>query len=325
MPAIFEASRYTLQPGGIHLPDPDQIDIGQTLTIPGKPAAATPAPTPESSTTTPTPAPATSRPNPRPEPVEPDPVTPIPAGAAQSAATSHATADTSEHVTTAPWMLAGLSGGGALLAGSMLMLLRRRRRAQFRNRRPGRTLASPEPVLSPVEKITVVGAVTAPTVDHMDQVLRRLAAATAADGTPMPVVAAVELTQSHLVLHLSEPSDLPQPWEGTPDRLHWKISPTIPLEQIGPELDDQPAPYPLLVTIGLGERVWLLNIEASTSPSPGTPPTARISPATSPPGGLQPWSAGSPSPAWVSPPNWAPQPRPHPRLRPPGRATRPSK
>jgi len=263
-PAIFEASRHTLQPGGIHLTDPDQIDIGQTLTIPGKPAAATPAPTPESSTTTPTPAPATSRPNPRPEPVEPDPVTPIPAGAAQSAATSHATADTSEHVTTAPWMLAGLSGGGALLAGSMLMLLRRRRRAQFRNRRPGRTLASPEPVLSPVEKtITVVGAVTAPTVDHMDQVLRRLAAATAADGTPMPVVAAVELTPSHLVLHLSEPSDLPHPWEGTPDRLHWKISPAIPLEQIGPEVDDQPAPYPLLVTIGLGENeeVWLLNIE----------------------------------------------------------------
>ncbi len=265
-PAIFEASRHTLQPGGIHLTDPDQIDIGQTLTIPGKPTAATPAPTPAPTTTTtaPAPTPVTSRPNPRPEPVEPGPVTPIPAGAAQSAATSQATTDAIEHVTPAPWMLAGLTAGGALLAGSMLMLLRRRRRAQFRNRRPGRTLASPEPVLSPVEKtITVVGAITAPTVDHMDQVLRRLAAAFAADGTPMPVVAAVELTQSHLVLHLSEPSDLPQPWEATPDLLHWKISPAVPLDQIGPEVDDQPAPYPLLVTIGLGENeeVWLLNIE----------------------------------------------------------------
>ena len=164
-------------------------------------------------------------------------------------------------------MLAGLTGAGALLAGSLLMLLRRRRRAQFRGRRPGRTLATPEPVLSPVEKsITCLGRVTAPTVEHLDAVLRRLAAAATRDEVAMPVLAAVELTSSHVVLHLADHTELPalpEPWEGTPDGYHWKITPEVPLDRIGPEVPDQPAPYPLLVTIGVSDAdaVWLLNIE----------------------------------------------------------------
>ena len=50
-------------------------------------------------------------------------------------------------------MLAGLGGTGALLAGGLWLRLRRRRAAQFRLRRPGRTITVPsEPALATVEK-----------------------------------------------------------------------------------------------------------------------------------------------------------------------------
>lgn len=144
------------------------------------------------------------------------------------------------------------------------MLLRRRRRAQSRHRRPGRILAAPTSGLTPVEKtITTVGAQTAPTVEHMDDILRRLAAARCAQGEPMPVLAAVELTGTHLVLHLAEPAQLSSPWESGTDSRHWKIAPDLPLTRSAHTPPTNLAPYPLLVTIGLGdhEQVWLLNIE----------------------------------------------------------------
>lgn len=261
-PEIFAASQHTLQPGGVHLTDPDQIDVGQRLTIPGTTPAPVSAPAPAPAPTPGGATPVHPEPSNTPSqvPAPPAPTPPVPAGAAQSAPPA-ADAETASH---SPWMVAGLTGGGALLAGSLLLHLRRRRRAQFRSRRPGRTLANPETVLAPVEKtITVVGASTAPTVEQMDQVLRRLAAAAATNRVPMPVLAAVELTASDLVLHLAEPTDLSPPWQGTPDRLHWRIKATTPLDMVGPELPDQPAPYPLLVTVGLGdaEELWLLNIE----------------------------------------------------------------
>jgi LysM repeat protein len=269
-PLIFEASRDTVQPGGGHLVDPDVIDVGQTLTIPtttpapppagGAPAPSTPAPAPPPS------APRPARPDHDPADREPAGSVPVvPSGAAQASPRSAADpAEVVEAATPAPWALAGLTGAGAILAGSLLTLLRRRRHAQFRNRRPGRTLAAPAPELAPVEKtVTTVGGQSAPTVERIDDILRRLAAASSAAGQPMPVLAAVELTATHLVLHLADPAQLPAPWEGTDDGLHWKIAPETPLDLIGPRTPDQPAPYPLLVTIGLGdhEQVWLLNIE----------------------------------------------------------------
>ena len=268
-PLIFEASRHTLQPGGVHLVDPDVIDVGQTLTIPGAATAPTaPVTTPAVSPPAPQTGPAAPTP---PRPVRPardlpetGPVSPAPPAAQSAPRAVESSADVSEAASPAPWLLAGLTGGGALLAGSMLMLLRRRRRAQFRGRRPGRTLAAPPPVLGPVEKTIIsVGAQTAPTVEHMDSVLRRMAASAAAASVPMPAVAAVELTSTHLVLHLSEPAHLTAPWDGTIDGLHWKITPDASLDEVGPHVPDQPAPYPLLVTIGLGDHdeVWLLNIE----------------------------------------------------------------
>ncbi|WP_109689402.1 hypothetical protein [Branchiibius hedensis] len=193
-------------------------------------------------------------------------------------------------------MLTGLTGAGAVLAGSALLALRRRRQAQFRARRPGRTIAVPETAIVPVEKtITAIGSTSAPTVEQMDTLLRQLAANITNSNLTMPALAAVELGGTQIVLHLSAPCALPDPWDGTADQLHWAT-------QVGPAVGDvdenQPAPYPLLVTIGAddtSDHVWLLNMEELASINLTGDPTytrdfARYIVAEL---ALNPWSAGT--------------------------------
>lgn len=277
-PEIFEASRSTRQPGGVYLVDPNQIDVGWSLTLPPVAAAKATAPVhgPDTAGEVSQPSPPLDPPtHTRPVPqTDPRPAPPVPPPAPTAAADAPppratrappAAADTDEEAPSTPgWVLAGLSGSGVLLAGSMLLLLRRRRRAQFRHRRPGHTMARPEPLLAPVEKTVVtVGASTAPTVEFMDGALRRLAAQCADSEQSLPVVAAVELTDSAVVLHLGAPANLGEPWSGTPDGYHWRLDGHTALDLVGPDVPDQPAPYPLLVTVGLGDdgELWLLNVE----------------------------------------------------------------
>ena len=181
-PEIFEASKDIVQPDGRHLSDPDLILPGWELSIPAVKAAAPATPGAHRE-----PA-GTQRPRPRSSepaaPARPTPQTPAPQPAPESPATApagaplrrqpeptpaatsgdshhdaHDDTDTQESDPQhAPWMLAGLTGGGAMLAGAMLLALRGRRKTQFRARRPGRTIAPPEPLLAPVEKtLTAAG------------------------------------------------------------------------------------------------------------------------------------------------------------------------
>lgn len=275
-PAIFHASSDAPQPGGAHLADPDVIDVGWTLTIPAAPATP-PAPAPAAPVSPTSPA-ATGQPSQRSTQVPSSPSSHRPdrdvePGSTDStsqghpparASATHLAADDQVEHQQAPWMLAGLTGAGAMLAGSMLLLLRRRRRNQFRSRRPGRTIAAPQMLLAPVEKtLTAVGTTTEATVEHMDQLLRRLAARAGRDGTPMPELGAVELNAGAIVLHLSKPAQLPAPWSGSSDQMHWSIPTGEDLQRLGPANRDQPAPYPLLVVIGVSDQdhVWLLNLE----------------------------------------------------------------
>lgn len=265
-PRIFEASRDVVQPNGARLVDADIIDVGWTVVIPAdRHARAAPEhdkqdrPAP----TIPAPAPV--------EPAPPQTQPPMPATPPADEPAPDATApDLDEHEASVddesapPWLVLGLTGGGVVLAAGLYRGLRLRRRAQWRARRPGRAIAQPSPALAPVEKtINAVGPDASITTDHLDEMLRYLARVRAHEDLPMPSLAAVELSERHLLLHLTQPIALDAPWAGTPDRLHWRRARD---SAVGPDtdlFDDQPAPYPLLVTIGTSDdgHLWLLNCE----------------------------------------------------------------
>jgi LysM repeat protein len=283
-PEIFAASTATIQADGRRITDPDVIDVGQILALPAPPAPAD-VPTSPPGPRTPTPA------SPLEVPEEPEPAlhTPpggadesptaaesapshIPAGASQGQTSTLAGEDETQGATS--WMLAGLTGGGALLAGTMYGLLARRRRARSRARRPGRTLTAPPTNLAPVERtIAAIGSVTAPTTEHLDAVLRRLASAVTEDAATMPDLAAVQLTVDAVVLHLVAPGALPAPWKGSADRCHWSAPASLPLDEFGHHVADQPAPFPLLATIGSGDdgSMWLFNLEGTDLTLTGDP------------------------------------------------------
>ena len=98
------------------------------------------------------------------------------------------------------------------------MLLRRRRARSSRHRRPGRTIAIPPPLLAPVEKtLATVGAATAPTVELVDEALRRLRhPPRRAPTSRCPTLAAVELSR-----HRHHPAPQPPPTPCPPRGPTW--------------------------------------------------------------------------------------------------------
>lgn len=293
-PEIYKASTTITQPGGVHLTDPDVIDVGWKLNI----RAATPVddrqrqPQPrEDKPQTPA-EPKDEQPPVDPPAEESPPVpeeTPAPETAAPEVPQAEEPAapaadvdqvdDTDDSILEAPWVLAGLTGGGVLLSGALLMALRSRRRSAFRNRPPGRAIAAPPPELAPVEMtLNATGSAAAATVEFADEALRRLAAAVGAQGTTMPPLAAVELAHGKLTLHLSAPAAVPAPWVGSPDQTHWHVTTDTAFEDLGPDTGNVEPPYPLLATIGMSDtgETWLLNCEAlSTLTISGDPTYGR--------------------------------------------------
>lgn len=300
-PEIFEASKDITQPGGAHLTDADMINVGWTLVIPadradtgrmgGSGAGEREASSAGNGRNGPGAQqggqhspPSQDSTDPPPDPPETSPADSQDDRAAGPPETASAGPDRvdqedksdqasdtqgSDEVGSSdvPWLLIGLTGGGAVLAAGLHRGLQVRRRAQWRARRPGRAVAVPGPELAPVEKtINTTGTAAATTVEFMDEALRQLAGQRARQALPMPAIAAVELNPHHLVLHLTDPTTLDAPWDGTTDALHWRCDTDVDPEDLGPlikDLVDQPAPYPMLVTIGSSDDgdVWLLNLE----------------------------------------------------------------
>ncbi len=276
-PEIFDASTRILQPDGQHLTHPDLIQPGWRLLIP---ATATEPEGVASSDASPSGQESTPENEtlPEPGPANVPPVGEAPVlqqtTAPEASPTTTTTADDPAPSTESedleqgefPWLLTGLSTGGVVLASAALFALRARRRQQFRERRPGRAIAPVEPRLAPVEKtITVIGTTTSPTIQQMDQALRALATTMLADHQPMPTLTTVELRKDGaLVLHLSEPVQLPPSWTAEDSSyLVWRQDPGSGRESNDAEAGDQPAPYPLLVTCGSTQQgdIWLVNLE----------------------------------------------------------------
>ena len=281
---LAAATATLTQPDGAHLSDPDLIRPGWRIVIPADPTptrhteatdarpvedkpatnAGSPKPVPAPVMVPPDVAPAPEQSHSRPAP----PVAaPQPSAATRPASTNTAPAAASSgaQLPQASWVLAGLTGGGALLAGSLLVALRRRRQAQFRARRPGRAAAATAPELAAVEQtITTYGAPAALALELVDLALRDLARTCHRTGEVLPDLAALELGGQAIVAHLASPGQLPPGWQRldqTGQRWAWDTATVI---DDPADLVDQPAPWPLLVTIGTSRdgHQWLLNTEA---------------------------------------------------------------
>lgn len=282
-PEIFKASKHTVQPDGRHLVDPDLIYPGWKITIPNDDPPDEPAKPRQSEepstgnettqptagvTTAPATAPSTSATSMPASAGQSMPATPTAAvpesGHASRDANDVDDVDPLDESAPVPWMLAGLGGAGALLAGGLWLWLGRRRAAQFRFRRPGRTIIVPEdPDLAAVEKtLRHQGDLTSDLVDRIAQTTQRLAARLHQTGHAIPNLVGIDVTYEYLTFRFVDPADLPEPWEHGDDHREWRIRTDIDADLIGPWDEENEPVWPTLVTLGQDGHGWrMVNLE----------------------------------------------------------------
>lgn len=256
-PELAEASQSTIQPDGERLTDPDLIRPGWRITIPDTSIPDTSNHEAAEPHRDGQPSPQTRDATPGAELTETPSRTRSADTTQQHDPEAHNTSpDADDQGTQVPdWLLPGLTGGGAVLAGALLLVVRAHRRTQLRHRLPGHVIARPPAELLPVEKtLQVTGAPMLPPIEKLDDLLRDLRASA---GEIPARLHAVELTAETATLHLAEAADLPAPWRGA--GTDW----SAPLDADVPRRPDEPAPFPLLVTIGQGDNghLWLINLE----------------------------------------------------------------
>jgi len=282
-PAIWSANQNRPEPNGQVLTDPDHIEPGWTIAVPGTsapraPSTATPIPSPR-------PAPGLTPQAPTPPHLtvlpgrakvelrdqEPSPgvkpqAPPSPRPPAEGPAGQHADhkAQTAESIGA---KVGGFAAGGALLAGAVMGALMVQRRRQFRGRRPGRTIWSTPPELIQVEKAIVShGRPGLAKAGFLDAALRSLCAVTAADPAGrLPDVLAVRHSGDQLNLRLAapHPGPVPAPWTVDESGLWWSVSTMQELPVSEANADNYLAPLPTLAAVGSDEEgnCWLLDLE----------------------------------------------------------------
>lgn len=286
-PEIYQASQDTVQPGGAHLSDPDMIGVGWTLTIPDQPAStnetsavepnpdreAQPAPAGgadapvrvQSEVADPGAAPqiaqdalstgqdtGTAAEQPTDQPEQPtDQPEPAPSAVAGTTTVDTTVADTTVVVDPEDevFPVRTTMGVGSLLAAGVIGLLSVRRRSQHWHRRPGRAIPMPAGATAATEQ--QLRATADPmSVQAVDAALRALARQCATTGSDLPVVRAGRLTASEFELYLAERATPPAPWTSSMQDAVWTLT-AADVDQIDRHgLDDVPAPYPALVTVG---------------------------------------------------------------------------
>jgi len=282
-PAIWSANQNRLEPHGQVLTDPDHIEPGWTIALPGTSPMRAPAATNPVPSLRPTPGPAPQELKPphltvlpggaKVEPLEREPsrgVSPQAVPAPRPPAESPASQRTDRSVQTVQGVgskVGGFAAGGALLAGGVLGALMVQRRRQFRGRRPGRTIWSTPPALIEVEKTVVShGRPGLAKAGFLDAALRSLCAATAADPEGrLPDVIAVRHGGDQLNLRLAapHPGQAPAPWTVDESGLWWSVSTMQELPVSQANADSYLAPLPTLAAVGSDEKgnCWLLDLE----------------------------------------------------------------
>ena len=225
--------------------DQQEVDQPPGTQIPGKPTRAPQTPAAE------TPA----------VPAVPEASAPA-AGTSASKDAGAATATPQEDQDRFSALRALLASAVCLSVGTLTLVAVNRRR-QFRQRRPGRTIAATPDHLVAVERAVAENGVPAQAdVEFLDRALRHVAACCRAADAPLPQLGAAVLGEEDLTLLLTHPAvgEAPTGWTATDDARAWALPRGTFLED---DLLTQPAPYPALVTIGQddGGRTWLLDLE----------------------------------------------------------------
>lgn len=253
-PEIAAASVGIVQPDGDRLTDPDHIEPGWVVTLPGtaKPVSddvPSSAQKPNGSVTGSEHDTAPSADD------DEEPSTRDDAAGTISEAPLDATETTSA---TASWLVPGIASGAGILAAGLAGVVLRGRLRQARQRRPGRVIPPiPEELVPAAATARIVGTRRVPDLHRLDLLLRQLGGPYLKQLTSQrPALIAVELTDDTAMLHLAEPADLPAPWTGNGTR--W----SAPLDG-APDECRELVPYPMLVTIGTDDagHAWLLDLE----------------------------------------------------------------
>ncbi|MEP9385542.1 LysM peptidoglycan-binding domain-containing protein [Nocardioides cheoyonin] len=155
-----------------------------------------------------------------------------------------------------------LATAGTFAVGMMGLFVYNRRRL-MRQRPLGQTIASVPAAVADVEQEALeYGAEAQKDVVFLDRALRYVAASCKVAGSPLPQLGAAVLGEEDLTLLFTQPAaaQVPDGWEASDDARAWMLSRDTYLED---ELDEQPAPYPALVSIGQGDsgHTWYLDLE----------------------------------------------------------------
>lgn len=272
---LFEANRGIPQPSGYALENPDEIDVGWTLRLPGQsqelsspaeimgealdrkqvPGQLLPPDLAEEVKADVQPAePRETAPIailPEAKPVDANPTAPAPTPIRAETATAQ-----DAEITESPrfaWQVAGLLGAGGFLGVGVAAALAARRRDQFRVRRPGRMISNPDPVVAPIEQSAQLATgLSARLVARLDQALRRL--------DPHTIIQAVEVDRDGSIL-VRTSTQLEPPWLQQPQG--FRLEAAVPVDDVGEAVQDRSSPWPLLVTVGADadNRVILYNLE----------------------------------------------------------------
>ena len=276
-PEIYARSRLIEQPDGDRLTDPDHIEPGWRLRVPGREPAEPPSrhlseadevnpgpavvpPTTEDhdgevdqgpSTSTPIPELAHPQTSPRPRSPQIHPSAqsqsrPTPQAAGSSDARQTSSGETDESPVAG--VLMPMGGIGVILGSGIAALLMRRRRAANARREPGTPLPVPAALQAKLEERVHVSD-DPMTVEVVDRALRLLAMELSARDRSVPLLHYAELTRTALTLHLASAEELPPPWRQVQGAKTWRVDSSDLDRSVG--LDDLgPAPYPMLVSVG---------------------------------------------------------------------------